>query len=178
MITGHEVSHSFPHLQKLSLFRKITWYKINKLFQPVTVQAELFFSPNNIVPLRLLLIRNVMDGALTLLKTFLVTVPYCNNTDYEGHYQQLMYVIFSILTNYRMEVEQHTRTGRIDITIRTKSHIYVMELKFNGSAAKALDQIKANGYALRFTLDTLPVTLVGINFSMENKVTDLDWVIE
>lgn len=122
--------------------------------------------------------RDDMDGALTLLKTFLVTVPYCNNTDYEGHYQQLMYVIFSILTNYRMEVEQHTRTGRIDITIRTKSHIYVMELKFNGSAAEALDQIKANGYALRFTLDTLPVTLVGINFSMENKVTDIDWVIE
>ncbi len=122
--------------------------------------------------------RDDMDGALTLLKTFLATVPYCNNTDYEGHYQQLMYIVFSILTNYRMDVEQHTHTGRIDITIRTKSRIYVMELKFNGSPAEALNQIKTNGYASRFVLDTLPVTLVGINFSIEDKKTDIEWVIE
>ena len=122
--------------------------------------------------------RDDMDGALALLKTFLATVPYCNNTDYEGHYQQLMYVIFSILTNYRMEVEQRTHAGRIDITIRTMNRIYVMELKFNSSAAEALSQIKDNGYAERFALDTLPLTLVGINFSVENKKTDIEWVIE
>ena len=60
------------------------------------------------------------DGWTT---TGLTTVPYCNNTDYEGHYQQLMYIVFSILTNYRMDVEQHTHTGRIGIVIRTKSRI-------------------------------------------------------
>ncbi len=122
--------------------------------------------------------RDDMDGALTLLKTFLATVPYCNNTDYEGHYQQLMYVVFSILTNYRMQVEQHTHTRRIDITIRTKSRIYVMELKLNGSAEEAIKQIKTGSYANRFALDTLPVTLVGINFNVENKKTDIDWIIE
>lgn len=30
-----------------------------------------------------------MDGALQLLQEFLSTVPYCDNTNYEGHYQQL-----------------------------------------------------------------------------------------
>ena len=41
--------------------------------------------------------RNDMDGALRLLQTFLSTVPYTDNTDYEGHYQQVLYIIFSLL---------------------------------------------------------------------------------
>ena len=58
-----------------------------------------------------------MDGALQLLKTFWETVPYCDNTDYEGHYQQTMYIIFALLTNFRILVEQHTFRGRTDITM-------------------------------------------------------------
>ena len=123
--------------------------------------------------------RNDMDGALSMLQTFLATVPYCNNTDYVGHYQQLMYVIFAILTNYRMQVEQHTHTGRIDITIRTKSRIYIMELKFNASAEEALQQIKARGYAETFTMEGKPVTKVGVNFSLDKEKKNItEWMIE
>ena len=123
--------------------------------------------------------RDDMDGALSLLRTFLETVPYCSGADTEGHYQQLMYVVFSILGNYRMQVEQHTHRGRIDITIRTRSRIYVVELKFNGSAREALEQIDRNGYAARFALDGLPVTKVGINFSVDKDLKNItDWVIE
>ena len=32
-----------------------------------------------------------MDGALVLMRTVLSTIPYCENTHYEGHYQQLLY---------------------------------------------------------------------------------------
>ena len=41
-----------------------------------------------------------MDGALRLLQEFLSTVPYCDNTNYEGHYQQLFYIIFSLFGMY------------------------------------------------------------------------------
>ena len=37
-----------------------------------------------------------MDGALVLMRTVLSTIPYCENTHYEGHYQQLLYVIFYV----------------------------------------------------------------------------------
>ena len=123
--------------------------------------------------------RNHMEEALSLLQDFLATVPYCDNTNYEGHYQQLMFVIFSILSNYRIQVEQRTHTGRIDITMRTKSRIYIMELKFNGSAKDALEQIKRRGYADCFALDGLPVTKVGINFSVDEKNKNItEWMIE
>lgn len=83
------------------------------------------------------------------------------------------------LTNYHMQVEQHTHTGRIDITIRTKSRIYIMELKFNASAKEALQQIKARGYAETFTMEGKPVTKVGVNFSLDKEKKNItEWMIE
>ena len=38
-----------------------------------------------------------MDGALRLLQTFLSTVPYTDNTDYEGHYQQVLSASWGIM---------------------------------------------------------------------------------
>ena len=49
-----------------------------------------------------------MDGALRLMRTYLSTIPYCDNTHYEGHYQQLLYVIFTLIGNY-VDVESVRR---------------------------------------------------------------------
>ena len=118
-----------------------------------------------------------MDGALQLLKTFWETVPYCDNTDYEGHYQQTMYIIFALLTNFRILVEQHTSRGRTDITMETKDTIYVIELKFNKSAQEALDQINSKHYADAFALKGKTVEKIGMNFMIdEDKTIVLDWV--
>ena len=117
-----------------------------------------------------------MDGALQLLKTFWETVPYCDNTDYEGHYQQTMYIIFALLTNFRILVEQHTFRGRTDITMETKDTIYVIELKFNKSAQEALDQINNKHYADAFALKGKNVEKIGMNFMIdEDKTIVLDW---
>ena len=118
-----------------------------------------------------------MDGALQLLKTFWETVPYCDNTDYEGHYQQTMYIIFALLTNFRILVEQHTFRGRTDITMETKDTIYVIELKFNKSAQEALDQINNKHYADAFALRGKTMEKIGMNFMIdEDKTIVLDWV--
>ena len=69
-----------------------------------------------------------IGAALDALNTFLATVPYCDNTRYEGHYQQLLYVVFALLTQHRVSVEQRTARGRTDITIETADRIYVIEL--------------------------------------------------
>lgn len=118
-----------------------------------------------------------MDGALQLLKTFWETVPYCDNTDYEGHYQQTMYIIFALLTNFRILVEQHTFRGRTDITMETKDTIYVIELKFNKSAQEALDQINNKHYADAFALRGKTMEKIGMNFMIdEDKTIVLDWL--
>lgn len=119
---------------------------------------------------------NEIDKALDMLQTYLATVPYCDNTDYEGHYQQMMYVIFSILDNY-VDVEVRTPRGRVDMVLRTATHIYLFELKMNKNADSAMKQIDLKEYPKRFTLCGLPVVKVGINFdTATHNITD--WTIE
>ena len=117
-----------------------------------------------------------MEEALELLKAFLLTVPECDNTNYEGHYQQMFYIIFSLLGRY-VDVEVRTATGRVDMVMRTATKLYLFELKINQSAAKAMNQINLKDYPARFALQKLPVVKVGINFST-NERTITDWNID
>ena len=119
-----------------------------------------------------------MDEALQLLADFLETIPYCDNTHYEGHWQQTLYIMFALLTNYDILVEQHTVKGRIDITMETADTIYVMELKFNKSAEEALAQIEAKHYADAFKMSGKKVVKIGLNFSVKDEVNCLEWKIE
>ena len=118
------------------------------------------------------------DGALQLLSDFLETVPYCDNTNYEGHYQQMLYIIFALLTDYQILVEQRTAKGRIDITLETADTIYVMELKFNKSAEEALAQIEAKHYADAFKMKDKKIVKVGMNFAVKDEVNTLEWKVE
>lgn len=117
-----------------------------------------------------------MDGALRLLQTFLGTIPYCENTNYEGHYQQLLFVVFSLLTDFLVDVEVHTPNGRVDIVLLTRTDLYLIELKLNKTAQEAMRQIDLKDFRQRFALCGKPVTKVGINFDAEKK-TISNWVI-
>lgn len=121
------------------------------------------------------LLNNDMDGALGLLRDFLLTVPYCDNTNYEGHYQQMLYIIFSLFGMY-VDVEVRTPRGRVDIVLRTQNTLYIMELKLDKSAETAMKQINLKDYPSRFAHCGLPVVKVGINFDSERKTIG-DWVI-
>ncbi|WP_017142810.1 PD-(D/E)XK nuclease superfamily protein [Bacteroides finegoldii] len=117
-----------------------------------------------------------MDSALRRLQTFLSTIPYCDNTRYEGHYQQMFYIIFSLLGSF-VDVEVRTPRGRVDVVLRTKTTLYVMELKLDRTAGEAMEQINLKNYPERFALCGLPVVKVAINFDSE-RCTIGDWIIE
>ncbi len=117
-----------------------------------------------------------MDGALRLLQDFLSTVPYCERTDTEGHYQQVFYIIFSLL-GYYVDVEVRTPRGRVDMVMRTRTRLYVMELKLDRSADAAMRQIDLKDYPARFALCGLPVVKVAVNFDSDKR-TLKDWRIE
>ena len=117
-----------------------------------------------------------MDAALRRLQTFLSTIPYCDNTRYEGHYQQMFYIIFSLLGNY-VDVEVRTPRGRVDMVLRTKTTLYVMELKLDKNADEAMEQIDLKNYPERFALCGLPIVKVAISFDSE-RCTIGEWKIE
>ena len=142
---------------------------------PYYVTRDTQATNTTVVNLARALVHGDMDGMLRLLQTFLSTVPYCDRTDYEGHYQQMLYIIFSLLGAY-VDVEVRTPGGRVDMVMCTATTLYVVELKLDQSAEAAMQQIDLKNYPERFALCSLPVVKVGINFDMERH-TLKDWVI-
>ena len=117
-----------------------------------------------------------LDGMLRLLQQYLLTIPQCDNTNYEGHYQQLLFVIFSLLGEY-VDVEVRTATGRVAMVMQAFGTLYLFDLKLNRSAAAAMQQINLNDYPARFSQCGLPIVKVGINFDTATRTVS-DWVIE
>ena len=140
-------------------------YVDNKTPEATTMVAYLFYDIQN----------GDMDAALHRLQEFLSTIPYCDNTRFEGHYQQVFYIIFSLL-GYYVDVEVRTPRGRVDIVLRTRTTLYLMELKLNKSAGEAMEQIDLKNYPERFALCGLPVVKVAVSFDSE-RCTIGDWKI-
>ena len=143
---------------------------------PNYVQIDSYKGTTTVAEMYMALYEDDLDGMLGLLQAYLLTVPQCDNTNYEGHYQQLLYVIFSLLGRY-VDVEVRTATGRVDMVLRTDRALYLFELKLNRSAEAAMQQIRLKDYPARFALCGLPVVRVGISFDAERH-TISDWQIE
>ena len=140
-------------------------YVDNKTPEATTMVAYLFYDIQN----------GDMDAALHRLQEFLSTIPYCDNTKFEGHYQQVFYIIFSLL-GYYVDVEVRTPRGRVDIVLRTRTTLYLMELKLNKSAGEAMEQIDLKNYPERFALCGLPIVKVAVSFDSE-QCTIGEWKI-
>ena len=122
------------------------------------------------------LAKDDIDGALCLLQKFLGTVPYCNGANTEGHYQQVLYIIFTLISDYFADVEIHTPTGRVDLVLQTKTTLYLFELKLDKSADAAMKQIDLKDYAGRFALCGLPTVKAAVSFDTERRTIG-DWII-
>ena len=150
---------------------------LTKALIPSYVSTNTLATTNTARRIAQALTKQDMDAALHLLQDFLGTVPYCNVTNHEGHYQQMLFIIFTLLTAYLVDVEVHTPKGRVDIVLLTKTDLYIIELKLNQSAQVAMQQINLKNYRQRFALSGKPITKVGINFdSTQGNIKD--WVIE
>ena len=143
---------------------------------PNYIQIDSYKGVSTVAHMYSALYNEDLDGMLSLLQAYLLTIPYCNDANSEGHYQQLLYVIFSLMGRY-VDVEVHTATGRVDMVMRTDKSLYLFELKLNMSAEAAMRQIDLNDYASKFALCGLPVIKVGISFDAERRTIG-DWKIE
>ncbi|MBQ0057214.1 MAG: PD-(D/E)XK nuclease domain-containing protein, partial [Bacteroidales bacterium] len=78
------------------------------------------------------------------------------------------YVIFSML-NSKIDTEVKSILGRADVVIKTKTDIYVLELKVDDSVENALAQIDSKGYAIPFEADGREVTKCGVCIASEQR---------
>ena len=91
--------------------------------------------------------------------------------DEEKYFHNAVYIIFKLLGFY-VDVEYVTSDGRIDLLMKTKDYIYILEFKINESAEAALKQIEDKQYAKLFESDSRKLYKIGINFSSKTRKID------
>ena len=117
---------------------------------------------------------NDLPTFIQAIKTFFSGIPYHLEQDNKNeHYYHA--ILYTLLTAFGADVraEEPSAKGRADITLLMPRGIYVMELKYNDTAAAALEQLRQRGYADKYRLDPRPVTSVGLAFSStERNITE------
>lgn len=111
---------------------------------------------------------------MQLMQTLMADTPYELIRELENHYQNVMYIITKLMGFY-IQAEYRTSNGRIDLLIGTDKYIYIIELKFDGSAELALKQIDSKDYALPFATESRIIIKIGANVSKETRNID-EWV--
>ncbi|MBR3157569.1 MAG: ATP-binding protein [Atopobiaceae bacterium] len=114
------------------------------------------------------------EGMRDVLAALFASIPYTREDDpFENYFQAVIWLVFALLGRYvRCEVRQ--ARGRADVVVEAREHVYVMELKRDGTAADALAQIEANGYAAPFSADPRQVHLIGCSFDSRTRLL-ADW---
>lgn len=104
------------------------------------------------------------------LKSFLASIPgVINHRDMlELNFENIIYVILMAM-GADVRAEQSVANGRIDLLIMTEKYIYVVELKYNSSPKKALEQIDSKEYSLPYEYDGRKIFKIGVNFSKKTK---------
>ena len=110
-----------------------------------------------------------MPRVMQLIDTLFAHIP---NTLWTGaterFYHAIIHNTFGLLDIF-MESERNYAGIRPDLTVFTKTHIYVLEFKLDSSAAAALEQVTGKDYFRPFAADPRTKVALGINFSSERR---------
>ena len=114
-----------------------------------------------------------VDGLLSELGKFLTQFPYQffeRNNERTFH---LIFHAFFVALGGEVYAEDTGKNGRADEVLKTDRYIYIFELKLDGCAEEALNQIKEKHYAEKYLPEAeksgRKIILTGINFSSEER---------
>ena len=120
--------------------------------------------------------RGKADDFMRQLQSLMAGTPYELIKDLENHYQNVIYIITKLMGLY-VQAEYRTSNGRIDLLIGTSEYVYIIELKFEGSAEEALAQINEKQYSLPFAVENRKIVKIVANVSKETRGI-ANWIIE
>lgn len=116
------------------------------------------------------------DKLMKSLQTYFAGIPYSLEMNNENNFQNAFYILTTLL-GLEVGAEVQTSDGRIDMVLKSNRYIFVIELKFDGTAREALDQIKRKRYALQYADDGRKVYRIGVSFSSATRTVE-EWAVE
>ena len=109
-----------------------------------------------------------VDAFMNRMRAFFAGITYELSDDTERHYQNIFYIVFTLLGQFA-DVEVRSCRGRADMVVKTSDYIYVFEFKLNGTAEEALLQIDKKGYLIPYTVDHRKLVRIGVDFDKETR---------
>ena len=124
------------------------------------------------------------DLAMREMQSYMAEIPYVEGfkqklaeaATAEGFYEYTLYLIFSMLNVY-VRTQVKVAGGRVDMVVWMPDTTYVFELKVNGTAQEALEQIDTKDYALPYKTEGRKVVKIGVKFDSETRIPK-EWVID
>ncbi len=116
------------------------------------------------------------NGALERMRAYLASISNRLSNKSERDVQTVFYLIFSLM-GANVRVEECGAIGRADVVIYFPDTIYVMELKYDGSAETALRQIDDKGYLVPYSASGKRLVKIGVNYDSAKRTLG-GWIIE
>ena len=116
------------------------------------------------------------EGFMHRLQSLFASVSYRMRMDQEINVHNGLLMLM-LLVGLSVQTEYCTSSGRIDLFVASGRFYYIIELKLDGTAREALDQINSKGYALPFAVGHRQVVKIGVNFSTQTR-TLVDLIVE
>ena len=127
------------------------------------------------LPLRERMAADDLTGVGELFRGVFAAIPhqwYMNGplAAYEGHYASVIHSCF-LMQGFEPVGEDSGSRGRADMALKFNGQVYLFEFKVvkRGPERTALAQLKAKGYADKYRNLGLPVHLIGVEFSREER---------
>lgn len=117
-----------------------------------------------------------VDGFMRRMQSLFASISYRMRMDQEINVHNGLLMLM-LLVGLSVRTEYCTSSGRIDLFVATDKYYYIIELKLDGTAKEALDQINSHGYALPFAVGNRQVIKIGANFSTKTRTLD-EWEVE
>ena len=109
-----------------------------------------------------------------VFNAFLKEFPYTILSEKEKSYQEAFFSFFLMLGFARIDAEEASLTGRSDVVLSTSRDVYIIEMKVDESADKAIAQIKEKGYGAKYINTSKKIHIIGLNFSSSDRQIN-DW---
>ncbi|MDE6636859.1 MAG: ATP-binding protein [Muribaculaceae bacterium] len=116
------------------------------------------------------------EAAMKCLQAYFAGIHFKMKMDNENNFHNAFYILMDLI-GLDTETESATSDGSIDIVIKTEDYIYIIELKYDGSAEQALKQIEDKKYSRKFQMDSRQLIEIGVNFSSETRCIE-GWKIK
>jgi len=171
---------------------------LNSYLVPYYLEGKKASTSSIVTQIYSALVSEKIDEVIEILKSSYADIPYSwivknKLNEYEGYYAAVFYSLMRA-TSLECEVERETNLGRVDLAIKTKNVIYVMEFKVSeetktkfkkekslkskakknkvvqkksktNGALLALKQIIEKKYYEKYLNENKKIVLVGIEFS-------------